>query len=121
LSFTTGHYSSKSKPWLITFDYNYQEIIIRKAHKYNTNENTVSITHWLTKHDPSYTSLYPLSTINCTRCTGCIHNSNRIQNYCTFDIPANSATKFLGQKRYNNTNELNLYANYLDLIYSIAL
>jgi hypothetical protein len=69
LSFTTGHYNSKSKPWLITFDYNYQEIIIGKACKYNTNDNTISITHWLTKHDPSYTSLYPLPTVNCTRCT----------------------------------------------------
>ena len=31
IAFTTGHYKSKSKPWLITFDYSSNELIIGKA------------------------------------------------------------------------------------------
>ena len=43
LSFQTGHFNPKSKPWLIT--YLDQEIIIGKARHFNHSANTISITH----------------------------------------------------------------------------
>jgi hypothetical protein len=56
------------------------------------------------------------------QCTGCHLNSNRIQNKCTFNISTNLTTKFLGRKiNSNSLNKLNLHANLLDLLYSIAL
>ena len=39
LSFTTGHYKIKPKPWLIT--YNETDIIIGKARRYNQTEDSI--------------------------------------------------------------------------------
>ena len=53
-------------------------------------------------------------------CTGCNLNSNLITQKCTIFIPINLATKFFGKVNLQN-NQLNLNANYLDLLYSIAI
>src|SRR6185437_7393071 len=98
LSFQTGHFNSKSKPWLIS--YLDQEIIIGKARRFNHLTNTISITHWKVHTDLSRTSLYPTPDTHCTPCPGCSRNSNRIQNTCTLDISATLSTKFLGRKIY---------------------
>jgi ribonuclease HI/endonuclease/exonuclease/phosphatase family metal-dependent hydrolase len=120
LSFQTGHYKTKKNTWLITYSDN--NIIIGKARRFNIESNTISITHWLSNIDPNITSLYPTPEIECRPCSGCNLNSNRIQNNCTLNISATLSTKFLGRRVYNSTpNKLNLHANYLDLLYSIAL
>ena len=43
LSYTTGHFNTKNKPWLIT--YKEQTIIMGKARRFNQQTNTISITH----------------------------------------------------------------------------
>jgi ribonuclease HI len=120
LSYSTGHYYTKLKPWLLTYINN--NIIIGKARRFNKLLNTISITHWNIDCDNSITDLYPYSQPTCTLCPGCHLNSNRISNYCTFNISATLSTKFLGRKISSNTpNKLNFHANHLDLIYSVAL
>ena len=84
-------------------------------------DDTISITYWNADIDLTHTHLYLLPNITCSLCTGCIYNSNKIQNHCTFNIPANTCTKFLGRKTPHSQNKLKLNANYLDLIYAIAL
>src|SRR5260363_159753 len=94
---------------------------IGKARRFNHSTNTISITHWKIHADLSLISLYPTPDAHCTLCSGCTLNSNRIQNTCTLDISATLSTKFLGRKIYTqSTNKLQLNANYLDLLYSIA-
>src|SRR5260364_471046 len=115
----TGHFSVKTKPWLITYiDHN---IIIEKARRFDQQTNTISITHWTFEFDENNTSLYPLPDICCYPCTGCSLNSNRIQNLCTIDVSATLSTKFLGRKVYTQKSKLKLNANYLDLIFSISI
>src|SRR5260363_347941 len=113
LSFQTGHFNTKSKPWLIS--YSDQEIIIGKARRFNNTTNTISITHWNIQSDYSITFLYSTPDIHCTPCPECSLNLNRIQSTCTLDISATLSTKFLGRKTYTqSTNKLQLNANYLD-------
>ena len=120
LAFNTSHYTTKSNTWLITYLDN--NIIIGKARRFSLDSNTISITHWLPNFDHQHTELYPTPDITCTTCLGCNFNSFRIQNHCTFNISATLSTKFLGRKNYtSSSNKLNLHANYLDLLYSIAL
>ncbi|CAG8777704.1 1931_t:CDS:1, partial [Ambispora leptoticha] len=93
-----------------------------KARKYYSSSDEISIIYWNITFDDSYTNLYPASTYQTQLCTGCILNSNRIQNKYTFNIPANSLTKFLRRLKYTeNRTTLNLHANLLDLIYSLVL
>jgi len=121
LAFTTGHYK-KSKPWLITYDPNLREVIIGKARKYNKEDDTISITHWIIEFDRTQTKLYPTPTYSCTQCTGCLLNSNRLQDTCTLNISTNLATKFQGRPAYSDSiKKLNLHANLIDLFYSITL
>ena len=120
LALSTGHFSKKSKPWLITYQDN--NIILGKARRFNYTNNTIFITHWKTILDESITDLYPTPDIACLPCSGCELNSNRIPNLCTIEISATLSTKFLGRKTYlDPSNKLKLNANYLDLLYSIAL
>ena len=119
LSYTTGHFNTKNKPWLIT--YKEQTIIMGKARRFNQQTNTISITYWTSEIDETKTTLYPTSNIICYPCTGCSLNSKRIQSCCTIDISATLSTKFLGRKVYKQiSNKLKLNANYLDLLFSIA-
>ena len=53
-------------------------------------------------------------------CTGCNLNSNLMTQKCTILIPINLATKFVVKFNLQN-NQLNFNANYLDLLYSIAI
>ena len=122
ISFTTGHYKQTPKPWIIAYNHNCNNIIIGKARKYDQTEDTISITHWTIDFDTSHTELYPSVNYTCMQCTGCHLNSNHIQNKCIFNISPNLTTKFLGRKiNSNSLNKLNLHANLLDLLYSIAL
>ena len=120
LSFSTGHYKTKSKLWLIS--YNNNNIILGKAKRYNHHDDSISITHWQIEFDYSHTNLYSPPAYTCKLCTGCSLNSNRIRNICTINVLASLSNKLLYRRTNNNTsNKLNLHANLLDSIYSIAL
>jgi ribonuclease HI len=119
-SSTTGDYSKTCKPWLLTINNN-NEIIIGKARKHNSSLHLTTITHWNLNIDPNITEYYPLVNIQGSPCLGCDKNSQNIKGQCTFNIPTNLAIKFLGRKEKNNSQLLNLNANYLDLVYSIAI
>jgi len=120
LSFSTGYYKTKSKLWLIS--YNNNNIILGKARRYNYYDNLISITYWQIEFDYSHTNLYPPPAYTCKPCTGCPLNSNRIRNICTINVLASLSNKLLCKRTNNNTsNKLNLHANLLDSIYSIAL
>ena len=117
-SYTTGHFSKHSKPWLITALNN--QIIIGKARRQPTPSGQVLITHWHSDIELNATQLYPIPAISIKPCTGCNLNSKLITSKCTIFIPINLATKFFG--KFNTQNkQLNLNANYLDLLYSIAI
>jgi hypothetical protein len=117
-SYTTGHFSKSSKPWLITTLQD--QIIIGKARRQPTSSGQILITHWHSNIELHATQLYPTPLITTTLCTGCNLNSNLITSKCTTFIPINLATKFFG--KFNTQNrQLNLNANYLDLLYSIAI
>ena len=117
-SYTTGHFSLGKKPWLITaID---DQIIVGKARRQITPSGTVLVTHWQFNFDSLRSSLYPLPPAQSQACTGCHLNSGTITNRCTINVPINLSAKFFG--RVNTyTKALNLNANYLDLIYAIAI
>ena len=114
-SYTTGHPSSKNaKPWLITILNN--QIIIGKARRKPTASDYTLITHWQCSFGIHATQLYPIQTMLTSPCTNCSRNSNIITNKYTILVP----TKFFG--RINPSDKsINLNANYLDLIYSLAI
>src|SRR5690242_10878072 len=117
-SYTTGYFSKHSKPWLITTLQD--QIIIGKARRQPTPSGQILITHWHCNIELHATQLYPTPSITTKLCTGCNLNSNLITSKCTTFIPINLATKFFGN--FNTQNrQLNLNANYLDLLYSIAI
>ena len=78
------------------------------------------ITHWQSDIEQHATQLYPISPMIVAPCTGCNLNSNLITQKCTIFIPINLATKFFGKVNSQN-NQLNLNANYFDLLYYIAI
>ena len=92
-SYTTGHFSKKHKPWLITNNNN-NSITIGKARLFNAQLNTISITHWIHNIDYTHIEYYPTPSLTCSPCSGCNLNSNRIKNQCTFDISATLSTQF---------------------------
>jgi len=57
--------------------------------------------------------------VNYKKCTGCYLNSHRINQTCTIEVSAVISALFLG--RINPNYQLNLNANYLDLICSTAV
>jgi ribonuclease HI len=117
---STGHYKSKTKPWIIATP-NYQ-IILGKARRFFADNNSISITHWQTNYDSNSTAYYPTPFINCTPCPGCSLNSKRITNKCTIDVSATHSTKVWVRPNSNSSdNKLKLNANYIDLIYSLAI
>ena len=89
----------------------------KACHKPTISDYTL-ITHWQCSIEEQFTSLYPLASINTSPCYNCPLNSNTIANRCTIFIPTSHATKFFG--RVNSDKSINLNANHLDLIYSIA-
>jgi len=117
-SYTTGHFSSRKKPWLITVLDN--QIIIGKARRQPSPSGTVLITHWQCHIESQFTRLYPLSPTQSNACSGCCLNSHTIANKCTIIIPINVSTKFYGRVNTHNKT-LNFNANHLDLIYSIGI
>jgi len=116
-SYTTGHFSRHTKPWLITLLNN--QIILGKARRRPTTSDFTLITHWKSSIETQFTHLYPTPSITTSPCTSCSLNSNIIANKCTILIPTSHATKFFG--RLNSDKTINLNANHLDLIYSIAI
>jgi hypothetical protein len=108
---------TKSKLWLLSY-YN-DEIIIGKIRKYFPSSNHYSITHWTSNIDLNYTRFYPLPPVSYKQCTGCHLNSHRINQICTVEVSAIISAQFLG--RTNSKHQLNLNANYLDLICSTAV
>jgi ribonuclease HI len=117
-SFTTGHFSTKPKPWLITTINN--QIIIGKARRKVNTTGYILVNHWKYSTQLQNTNLYPTLPTTITQCLNCHLNSNTIPQICTILIPINLTTKFLG--RINPTNKsLNPNANLLDLVYSIAI
>ena len=117
-SYTTGHFSSCKKPWLITIlD---DQIIAGKARRQPLASGSILITHWQCNIESQFTRLYPLSPIQSYICPGCFLNSHIIANKCTIIIPTNLSTQFLGRVNTHNKT-LNFNANHLDLIYSIAI
>jgi ribonuclease HI len=117
-SYTTGHFSTSRKPWLITIIGD--QIIVGKARRQVAPTGLVLINHWKCSIQSQLTSLYPTPSITTSRCSNCNLNSNTIPQTCTILVPINLTTKFLG--RISPTNKsLNLNANYLDLTYSIAI
>ena len=117
-SYTTEHFLKSSKPWLITTLQD--QIIIGKARRQPTSSGQILITHWHSNIELNATQLYPTLLITTTLCTGCNLNSNLITSKCTTFISINLATKFFG--KFNTQNrQLNLNANYLDLLYSITI
>ena len=118
-SYTTGHPSSKNaKPWLITILNN--QIIIGKARRKPTASDYTLITYWQCSFGIHATQLYPIQTMLTSPCTNCSLNSNIITNKCTILVPTSHATKFFS--RINPSDKsINLNANYLDLIYSLAI
>jgi ribonuclease HI len=117
-SFSTGHFSLKSKPWLITTIED--QIIVGKARRRITPTGLVLITHWQCSFFPQFTKLYPTQPINFSICSGCSYNSNLISNRCTIFIPINLASRFFCT--YNSQEKtIKPYTNHLDLIYSIAI
>jgi len=115
-SYTTGHFSKYTKPWLITlFD---NQIVIGKARRQSSTSDYTLITHWQCNIQPQFTRLYPTPSIITFPCSSCSLNSNIIANKCTILIPTSHATKFFG--RLNPDKSVNLNANYLDLIFSTA-
>ena len=118
-SYTTGHPLSKNaKPWLITILND--QIIIGKARRKPTASDYTLITHWQCSFGTHATQLYPIQTMLTFPCTNCSLNSNIITNKCTILIPTSHATKFFGRINLSNKS-INLNANYLDLIYSLAI
>ena len=63
--------------------------------------------------------LIPNFTITISPCSNYPFNTKTIKNKCTILIPTSHATKFFS--RLNSDKIVNLNANFLDLIYSIAL
>jgi ribonuclease HI len=117
-SYTTGHFSHKPKPWLITILN--EQIIVGKARRQPTTNDLTLITHWQCDIQFQFTCLYPILPTTTYICPGCNLNSQIIPSKCTILIPTNLATKFFG--RINNISKsINFNANYLDLIYSIAI
>jgi len=45
LAYTTGYYSTRAKPWLITYLLPSMTVIVSKAQRLFSEKNTVSITH----------------------------------------------------------------------------
>jgi ribonuclease HI len=115
-AYSTYYIPKRLKPWLITF--NDEEIIIGKIRKYLPDTNEVSITHWQTDMIADSNNYYPLPTVNSEPCPGCHLNSNRITSACTINIHTISAVQFFG-RIFNRF--LDFKANYLDLIYSLAI
>src|SRR5438270_251241 len=98
-----------------------KQLKIGKAHLFNAQLNTISITHWIYNIDYTHIEYYPTPSLTCSPCSGCNLNSNRIKNQCTFDISATLSTQFWRRKISNNPNTLLKFnANYLDLIYATA-
>ena len=121
LAYTTGHYSTRAKPWLITYLLPSTTVIVGKARRLFSEKNTVSITHWTLQPNFDSSNLYPYLNPTCFPCQGCNLNSKKVTGSCTFKISATLSTKFLGWKTYQElSNKLKLNANYLDLLYSIA-
>jgi len=116
-AYNTSPIKKKLKPWLLTYNNDNEEIIIGKIRKYLPNTNQFSISHWNTNIDFEHKHYYPLPDLNCTPCTGCHLNSNRVKQTCTINISATICTSFLGRK----TPKFKFNANYLDLIYSTAI
>jgi ribonuclease HI len=117
-SFTTGHFNTRSKPWLIApFR---DQIIIGKARRQPTPSGHTLITHWQYNMQTQSSKLYPTPDINSFQCSNCSLNSNLITQKCTILIPTNLATKFLG--RINPSDKsIKFNANFLDLISSISI
>ena len=112
----------RAKPWLITYLLSSAIVIISKAQRFFPEKNTISITHWILQPNFNSPNLYSYLNLICFPCQGCNLNSNRITSSCTFEISVTLSTKFLDQKTYqDSSNKLKLNANYLDLLYSIAL
>jgi hypothetical protein len=117
-SYTTGHFSPHSKPWLITVIDN--QIVIGKARRQPSPSGNILITHWHCSTEMQFTRLYPLTPARTHKCLGCPLNSGTINNQCTILVPINLATKLFA--RINTSDKsLNLHANHLDLIYAIAI
>ena len=116
-AYYTCHIPLKPQSWFLTY-FN-QNIIIGKARRYFKHSNSISITHWSTNIDTSQSQLYPLSPISCMPCPGCNLNTNRISSACTIKISATLSTLFYGRIQPNK--QLNLNANYIDLILSTAI
>src|SRR6185295_8353719 len=117
-SYTTGHFSTRKKLWLITVLDN--QIITGKARRQPSQSGTVLITHWQCQIESQFTCLYPLAPIQSKACPGCSLNSHTINNKCTIVIPTNLSTQFFGRVNTNDKT-LNFNANHLDLLYSVAI
>ena len=97
-----------------------EQIIVGKARRQPTTNDLTLITHWQYNIQSQFTSLYPILPTTSYLYTGCNLNSQIIPSKCTIFIPTNLATKFFG--RINSISKsINFNANYLDLIYSIAI
>ena len=116
---STGHFNTK-KLWILSITNN--QITLGKARKFFPANNTISITHWITDYNSSYTAYYPNFSTNCILCLGCNLNSNYIRNLCTIDVSATHSTKVWARPLTNNpSNKLKLNANLTDLIYNLAI
>ena len=97
-------------------------VIISKAWYSFSENNTISITYWILQPSSNSPNLYLYSNPTCFPCQGYSLNSKRVTGSYTLEISATLSTKFLGRKTYqDSSNKLKLNANYLDLLYSIAL
>ena len=113
-AYQTNVFSKNDKPWVLTYLNN--NIIIGQVRKTLSQSNKISITHWQHNIDTSTPYYYPLPPISCTPCQGCNLNSHRITSCCTLEVSTILSTHFLGRKKANK--QLNLNANYIDLIRS---
>ena len=116
-AYQTNPIPKTHKPWVLS--YLNDNIVIGQIRKTFSKTNTISITHWQHNIDTSTLNSYPLPPITCTPCQGCSLNSNRISSCCTLEVSAILSTQFLGRKKANK--QLNLNANYIDLIQSTII
>ncbi|CAG8848484.1 15509_t:CDS:1, partial [Gigaspora margarita] len=108
--------SKKLKLWLLIYQDN--NIIIEKIKKYLDNK-IASISYWKISFNTNHTLFYSSPEIQFKCCSNCYLNSKRIQYTCTIEVPIIFSTQFLD--RYSLLSYINLYANLIDLICSIAV
>src|SRR5205085_8618839 len=78
LAYTTGHYSIRAKPWLITYLLPSTTVIVSKAQHLFSEKNTVSITHWTLQPNSDSSNLYPYLNPTCFPCQSCNLNSKKV-------------------------------------------